>query len=348
VYIVGSLNFNDGTSTSTFSTFANAANIDLHYTTLSNNINTNYFTQGALINAIVMDSTTSITQIIPNLTSNATIIANGTYQNGLYRVFFSSNTIYDGYKAFDNSSATAWGTVFNYNSATGYYNGTSSILGYAGEWLLISLPHAPVINNINIQVDGYYTGTPTSAYSIFLIGANAYVGSGGLNTNNLTYDFLYQGPINSNSNVSFVNTTSYNTYIIVFRQFNAGIGGGGVSNNLIVNYWNMAGSITRRKDNICTGITGCYFGSNSSTPFTIPIPCSLGLYGNFNAVNKDSYYVVNSGYKIVVYNASSFGGSVVLTADNTYGNSILYMTGTLTGASCILYYNLQPIFGNNF
>ena len=98
-------------------------------------------------------------------------------------------------------------------------------------------------------------------------------------------------------------------------------------------------------------MTGCYMGCYSGGFIcTVPIPCSMGNYGNFNMAGRDNYYVINGGYKIVVYNVIGFGAPIELTLDNTYGNTPMFYNGTgcSLGNSCMLYYLNNPIFGNNF
>jgi hypothetical protein len=69
---------------------------------------------------------------------------------------------------------------------------------------------------------------------------------------------------------------------------------------------------------------------------TNPILCSNQNYSIGLKPNADYAYLINAGYKLVVYSNNFYIGSTY-TYDNTNGIGPLYFTGTGTGKSCKVY-----------
>ena len=327
-------------------TYALISSLSSYVTTAT--ANATYATTSTLLN--YNSPQTSKTDIIPTMTSNNTasppetgrnLTVNGSSSVGLGNFIVNGSSMsgagFEFYRAFDNNSNTYWGTTFTRNqnfdgSYSGGYTGINNIIAngitYYGEYITISLPK-------------YFNANSATFSSPLILSVRVF---GGLKTSSnatvsnwvLLNDTL--GTTSILSNVNFTNNNYYNAY--AFQVYNIA----GNNNSLYLYSINYSGFYQPPPTyNSIVGVnTGCYLGCQSGGfVFSMPINFCIQNYDNLSGNGRDNWYIINAGYKIVVYSSYNSSGSPLLTIDNTNGNIPFYYNGAGTGAgvSCQIYQN---------
>src|SRR5210317_1637970 len=137
------------------------------------------------------------------LTGASTVVTN----HGTYTIEASSGTVVN---LFDKNDSTKWETSLDtYVSATGVYDGSSSLAGHGGEWVKITMPYKTILRHIKI------VSTNSSIKDIELVGLNA---------DGLTWTLLKSVTgLNEETPTIIVNATSHHkTYGLIVRATNVG------------------------------------------------------------------------------------------------------------------------------
>jgi hypothetical protein len=86
-----------------------------------------------------------------------------------------------------------------------------------------------------------------------------------------------------------------------------------------------------------TGISSCYpFFTSRSDFLVLPSISGAGTAGTINIGDVDEYWTVMPGYKVLVYSDNNYGGTLLLTGDNTSGTvPVNYLSPSTNSASSI-------------
>ena len=164
------------------------------------------------------------------LTASSTTLSDKLYGNGTYVVTSSSTESgYDSYKAFDNSTSTYWASdsvtsVYNYNASSGAYQGTTILNGISGEWIKFSTPNTFALRKYIISAPARVTGAPDSTYDIVSPRSWTLIASANAGGSWTTLQTVTDGYIGTSSytNTYHLNiTNSYDVYALIVTQANA-------------------------------------------------------------------------------------------------------------------------------